>query len=269
MRFASASRCSSRNRTCAWPDLVDTFCSSSRLFCSDSRAPRPPRIRAACLAGCAGSPRRSAAAYRAPAPALAATIGCRGPYRDDRSASFLVSSAYWRAQPRDDVRRQRLGKRPASAPRFGNLLSLIVLGARFGGLDARLDQLVVEVGDLLVVDRYALRGDEVVGGSEIRTAFSADEHAGSQPFDLAIEPTGRDLRRIVFGADLLDEICLRDRIRDPRRLGRVPRIDVDVGQKRGRCRTTLRRFCRNSTERDLAVASALAPVSGFAPRTTS
>ena len=54
---------------------------------------------------------------------------------------------------------------PGSPPDFGDLLDLVELGARLRGLHAGLDQLVVEVGDLLVVDGDALRHRQVVGGA--------------------------------------------------------------------------------------------------------
>ena len=69
---------------------------------------------------------------------------------------------------------------------LGDLLRLIVLGARLGGLHARGDQLVVEVGDLLVVDRHALRHRQIVGGTKI-----LDRLFGRRPPAISNRRSGR------------------------------------------------------------------------------
>lgn len=71
------------------------------------------------------------------------------------------------AQAHDHVGRQRLGDRPGIAAAGGDARNLIVFGVSLGRLNPGFDELVVEVADLLVVDRHPLRRDEVVAGAEI------------------------------------------------------------------------------------------------------
>ena len=114
---------------------------------------------------------------------------------------------------------------------LGDLLHLIVLCARFCGLHACGDQLVVEVGDLLVVDRHALRHRQIVGRTKILDRLLGRDHPRFQIVDLAAEPGGGDPRCVVFGADLLLEIGVRDRVGDGRGLLRRFRADIDVDEE--------------------------------------
>lgn len=114
---------------------------------------------------------------------------------------------------------------------FRQLLHLIELGTRLGGLHPGSNQLAVEIGDLLVVDRHALRDREVIGGTIVRDGLFGGDDAVLQRIDLAAEPFGCDARRIEFGADLFLEIGVSHRIGDGRGFLRRFRADGDIDQE--------------------------------------
>ena len=100
-------------------------------------------------------------------------------------------------------------------------------------MHARGDQLVVEVGDLLVVERYALRHHQIIGGTIILDRLFGGDDPRLQLVDLAVEPIGGNARRIVFGAHLLVEIGVRNRVGDGCGFLRRFRTDGDVDEEGG------------------------------------
>ena len=114
---------------------------------------------------------------------------------------------------------------------FGELLHLVIFCACFGGLHAGGDQLVIEIGDLLVVDSDALGHRQIVDGTIIGDGFLGDHHAILEVIDLAAEPFGGDLVGVGFGANLLIEIGGRDGIGYGRCLARRFRTHGDIDQE--------------------------------------
>ncbi len=116
---------------------------------------------------------------------------------------------------------------------FGKPLHLIVFRARLGGLRAGSDQFVVEIRDLLIVHRDALRHGEIVGCAEILDRLLRRDDARFQSFDLAIEPARRNLGRVVFGANLFLEVAFGDRVGDGGGLSWLLRTDADIHEEGG------------------------------------
>ena len=106
----------------------------------------------------------------------------------------------------DHVRGQRLVERAGIGVVLDDALHLLVFGVRLGGLHMRLNQLIVEVGELLIVDGDALGGDQVIGGAEILDLAIRGLHPRLQPIELAPEPGGGDLVGVMLAVNLLIEI---------------------------------------------------------------
>ncbi len=139
-----------------------------------------------------------------------------------------------RAQADDGVGCERFRHRAGIATLgAGELLDLIIFGARLRGLHPRLDQLVVEVGDLLVVDGDALRHRQVVLGAEVLDSLVGRQHARLERVELLVHPGRGGLGGVVLGEHLLREIFVGDGIGDGRRLDRLPRAGIDVDQEGG------------------------------------
>ena len=148
------------------------------------------------------------------------------------------------AQAHDHVGRQRLGNRPGIAATAGDARNLIVFGVSLRRLHPGFDELVVEVADLLVVDRHPLRRDEVVAGAEILDRLVGGQNTRLERLDLLIEPVGRRLGRIVLGTDLLQKIRFRDRVRDGGGLCRFARVRIDIDEEGGALARHLQPFLK-------------------------
>ena len=89
-------------------------------------------------------------------------------------------------------------------------------------IGARLDQRQVELGQLLLAERCrAAALYKTVLGAKLRDGFLGFAKLRPQPDQPVAEPGRGPFRRLETGIELIDQICLGDRIGQPSRFGRV------------------------------------------------
>src|SRR4029453_16364668 len=119
-----------------------------------------------------------------------------------RQVSFVLGDVgVLGAQFRDHFRGNGRIDAAGVAAGFGDVLDLLILGPRLRGLHARGDQLFFEVGELLVVESYALGHHQIVGRAIVLDRLFGGDDLRLQLADLAVEPGRSNARGVIFGAN--------------------------------------------------------------------